>query len=127
MSLIKEENELAPVAFSERVSRVSHIISPERFSESISAHRASKNFFSEYDFFSTGGSPLNLNQELIPLSILSEDITVVGPISKRAGKFYFIDDDEAGDDWPKGTRVITFSPKQNNRPLFKEFGRILRY
>lgn len=116
---IKEENELIPLAFSERVSRVSHIISPERFSESISAHRASKNFFSEYDFFSTGGPPLNLNQELIPLSILSEDITVIGPISKRAGKFYFIDDNEAGGDWAKGTRVITFSPKQNNRPLFK--------
>ena len=56
---------------------------------------------------------------MIPLSILSEDITVIGPISKRAGKFYFIDDNEAGGDWYEGTRVITFSPKQNNRPLFK--------
>jgi hypothetical protein len=90
----------SPLAFSERVSEVKHIISPERFSESISANRSSKNFFSEYDFFSTGGPPLNLNQELVPLSILSEDITVVGPISKRAGRFYIIDDNEAGEEWP---------------------------
>ncbi len=109
----------SPLAYSERVSEVKHIISPERFSESISANRSSKNFFSEYDFFSTGGPPLNLNQELVPLSILSEDITVVGPISKRAGRFYIIDDHEAGQDWPNGTREITFSPIQNNRPLFE--------
>lgn len=109
----------SPLAFSERVSEVKHIISPERFSESITANRSSKNFFSEYDFFSTGGPPLNLNQELVPLSILSEDITVVGPISKRAGRFYIIDDYEADEEWPEGTREITFSPRQNNRPLFE--------
>ncbi len=107
-----------PLAFSERVSKVRHIISPERFSESVTANRSSKNFFSEYDFFSTGGPPLNLNQELVPLSILSEDITVIGPISKRAGRFYIIDDIEADTSWPAGTREITFKPKQNNRPLF---------
>lgn len=110
-----------PLAYSERVSEVKHIITPERFSESVTANRSSKNFFSEYDFFSTGGPPLNLNQELVPLSILSEDITVIGPISKRAGRFYIIDDIEAGDDWPVGTREITFTPIQNNRPLFEGF------
>ena len=108
-----------PLAYSERVSEVKHIISPERFSESVTANRSSKNFFSEYDFFSTGGPPLNLNQETVPLSILSEDITVIGPISKRAGRFYIIDDIEASEEWPDGTREITFSPRQNNRPLFE--------
>lgn len=116
---IQDNIDFSPLAYSERVSQIKHIISPERFMESMSANRASKNFFSEYDFFSTGGPPLNLNQELVSLSILSEDITVIGPISKRAGKFYFIDDNYASDEWPEGTREITFLPKQNNRPLFK--------
>jgi len=109
----------SPLAYSERVSEVKYINSPERFTETIVANRSSKNFFSEYDFFSTGGPPLNLNQELVPLSILSEDITVVGPISKRAGRFYIIDDNPAGSEWPEGTIEITFSPRQNNRPLFE--------
>ena len=39
---------------------------------------------------------------------------------------YFIDDNEAGGDWPEGTRVITFFPKQNNRPLFKGAGNSFR-
>lgn len=112
-------NELNPMAFSERYSRIQHILHPERYTETLLANRSSKNFFSEYDFFSTGGPPLNLNQELIPLSILSEDITIVGPISQRAGRFYYLDEKEVGDGWPEGTSEITVSPKVNNRPLFK--------
>ncbi len=111
-------NQFSPTAFSERVTRVRHIIRPERFTEEIIANRASKNFFSEYDFFSTGGPPLNLNQDLVPLSILSEDITVVGPISKRAGRFYELTDNPAGEEWPEGTVRIDLEPKLNNRPLF---------
>ncbi len=114
-----ESDSIAPIAFSERVSEINHIISPERFSETTLANRSSKNFFSEYDFFSTGGPPLNLNQELVPLSILSEDITVVGPISKRAGRFYHLNDNEADSSWPLGTIEINFKPKVNNRPLFE--------
>ena len=111
-------NQFTPSAFSERVTRVKHIIRPERFTEEIIANRSSKNFFSEYDFFSTGGPPLNLNQDLVPLSILSEDITVIGPISKRAGRFYELTDSPAGSDWPEGTTRIDVEPKLNNRPLF---------
>ncbi len=111
-------NQFTPSAYSERVTRVKHIIRPERFTEEIVANRASKNFFSEYDFFSTGGPPLNLNQDLVPLSILSEDITVVGPISKRAGRFYELDDNPADQSWPEGTIRIDVKPKINNRPLF---------
>ncbi|MFV1885024.1 MAG: DUF5686 family protein [Balneola sp.] len=111
-------NQFTPSAFSERVTHVKHIISPERFTEEIIANRASKNFFSEYDFFSTGGPPLNLNQDLVPLSILSEDITVVGPVSKRAGRFYELTDSPANSEWPDGTIRIDVKPKINNRPLF---------
>lgn len=109
---------LSPMAFSERVSKIRHIMNPERFSETTIANRNSKNFFSEYDFFSTGGPPLNLNQELVPISILSEDITVIGPISKRAGRFYYLSEEEAGDGWPEGTSKIIVNPKVSNRPLF---------
>ncbi len=111
-------DQFSPTAFSERVTRVKHIIRPERFTEEIIANRASKNFFSEYDFFSTGGPPLNLNQDLVPLSILSEDITVVGPISKRAGRFYELTDSPADAEWPEGTVRIDVEPKLDNRPLF---------
>ncbi|MBO6535823.1 MAG: carboxypeptidase-like regulatory domain-containing protein [Balneolaceae bacterium] len=114
-----EIDSVAPIAFSERVSEIKHVISPERFSETTVANRSSKNFFSEYDFFSTGGPPLNLNQELVPLSILSEDITVIGPISKRAGRFYYLSDQTADSTWPSGTIEISFTPKNNNRPLFE--------
>lgn len=107
-----------PMAYSERYAEVQHILKPERYSETLIANRSSKNFFSEYDFFSTGGPPLNLNQDLVPLSILSEDITVVGPISERAGRFYYLDETEAGEDWPEGTMEISLSPKMDNRPLF---------
>jgi len=108
----------SPTAFSERATIVKHILKPERFTEIIIANRASKNFFSEYDFFSTGGPPLNLNQELVPLSVLSEDITVVGPISKRAGRFYELSDSPADSSWPEGTIMISVEPKFDNRPLF---------
>lgn len=107
-----------PTAFSERLTKVKHIIKPERYTETILANRASKNFFSEYDFFSTGGPPLNLNQELVPLSVLSEDITVIGPVSKRAGRFYELDDSPADSSWPGGTIKISIEPKFDNRPLF---------
>lgn len=108
----------SPSAFSERFTQIKHIIKPERFTETIIAHRASKNFFSEYDFFSTGGPPLNLNQEFVSLSILSEDITVIGPISKRAGRFYELKDNPADSVWPEGTVEISVLPKFDNRPLF---------
>ncbi len=111
-------NTFSPTAFSERATIVKHILKPERFTETITANRASKNFFSEYDFFSTGGPPLNLNQELVPLSVLSEDITVVGPISKRAGRFYELNDSPADSSWPEGTIKISVEPKFDNRPLF---------
>lgn len=109
---------LTPTAFSERYTKVRHIINPERYTETVIANRASKNFFSEYDFFSTGGPPLNLNQDLVPLSILSEDITVVGPISKRAERFYELRDAPADSSWPEGVVEITLTPKMDNRPLF---------
>lgn len=115
---VNEEN-LEPIAYSERKSEVKYLSSPERFSETMVANRASENFFSEYDFFSTGGAPLNLNANEVPLSILSEGITVVGPISGQAGKFYELYDEEADSTWPEGTVEIYFEPKVNNRPLFE--------
>ncbi|MEQ9310519.1 MAG: DUF5686 family protein [Balneolaceae bacterium] len=114
----RKDSSFTPTAFSQRYTKVRHILKPERFTETILANRASKNFFSEYDFFSTGGPPLNLNQELVPLSVLSEDITVIGPISKRADRFYHLSDFPADSSWPKGTVRIHVEPKNNNRPLF---------
>ena len=110
---------ISPVAYSERVSLIQYTQKPERFSETLVANRSSKNFFSEYDFFSTGGQPLNLNQDQVPLSILSEDITVAGPISQRAGRFYDLTDTQADDTWPAGTIEITITPRFDNRPLFQ--------
>lgn len=108
-----------PQAFSERYSTIKYILNPERFTETIIANRSSENFFSEYDFFSTGGLPLNLNQDLIPLSILSEDISVIGPVSKQSGKFYELSESTADSSWPDKTIKINISPKFDNRPLFK--------
>src|SRR5690606_27383837 len=54
-----DAEEADPIAFSERNSTIYYTASPERFTEQIEAHHASENFFSEYDFFSTGGGPLN--------------------------------------------------------------------
>ncbi len=114
-----EEEELEPIAYSERKSRIRYVSSPERYSEVMVANRASENFFSEYDFFSTGGAPLNLNADEVPLSILSEGITVVGPISDKAGQYYELYDEEADSTWPEETVEIYFEPKVNNRPLFE--------
>ena len=115
------ENEVETVdnaiAFSERVSRLRYGF-PNRFSEEIIGRRASENFFSEYDFFATGGSPLDLNQESVNLSILAENISVVGPVSVNARKFYYFEDEDADSSWPKGTVKITFTPKVKNVPLF---------
>lgn len=108
-----------PIAYSERRTKLNYVSDPERYSETLVANRASKNFFSEYDFFSTGGEPLNLNDNEISLSILSESITVIGPISQRAGQFYELYDDEADSTWPQGTIEVSFYPKKDNRPLFK--------
>ncbi|MEX0720818.1 MAG: carboxypeptidase-like regulatory domain-containing protein [Balneolaceae bacterium] len=113
------DQDFTPMAFSERKSTFYYLASPERFSERVEANRASKNFFSEYDFFSTGGGPINLNQDEISLSVLSESITVVGPVSSRAGKFYDFYDTEADSSWPEGTIEIYFKPLKENRPLFE--------
>ncbi|SMO36626.1 DUF5686 and carboxypeptidase-like regulatory domain-containing protein [Gracilimonas mengyeensis] len=112
-------DELEPMAFSERTGSITYTASPERYVETIDANRASDNFFSEYDFFSTGGSPLNLNAEEVPLSILSEDITVAGPVASDAGRFYYLQDEPADNTWPAGTIKITVDPKTDNRPLFE--------
>ncbi|WP_421774635.1 DUF5686 family protein [Gracilimonas sp.] len=114
-----EPDELKPIAFSERKSEIRYISEPERYSETLEANRASDNFFSEYDFFSTGGAPLNLNSDEVVLSILSEGITVVGPISDKAGSHYELYDEEADSSWPEGTTEIYFEPKKDNRPLFE--------
>lgn len=107
------------MAFSERNAEIIYLATPERYSETIIAHRASKNFFSEYDFFSTGGGPLNLNQDEIPISILSEDITVVGPVSVMAGQYYDLYESAADSSWPPNTREIYFKPLTSQRPLFQ--------
>ncbi|HBX67270.1 MAG TPA: hypothetical protein DEG32_14340 [Balneolaceae bacterium] len=114
-----ENQELEPIAFSERKSTIRYLSSPERYSETIEANRASENFFSEYDFFSTGGAPLNLNSDEIKLSIMSENLTVIGPISDQAGKFYELYDEEADSTWPPGTIEIYFEPKIDTHPLFR--------
>ena len=111
--------DLEPVAYSERRSNLIYQSDPERYSETMVANRASENFFSEYDFFSTGGEPLNLNDNEISLSILSESITVIGPISTNAGQFYELYDEEADSTWPDGTIEVSFHPKKDNRPLFR--------
>ena len=114
-----EPDELEPIAFSERKSEIRYTSDPERYSETLEANRASDNFFSEYDFFSTGGAPLNLNSDEVKLSILSEGMTVVGPISDKAGRFYELYDEEADSSWPEGTIEIYFEPKKDNLPLFE--------
>ena len=108
-----------PMAFSERKSSIIYTTIPERFTETVEAHRASKNFFSEYDFFSTGGGPMNLNREEVDVSILSEALTVIGPISEDAGKYYDLYETDADSSWPTNTKEIYFKPLSNNLPLFK--------
>jgi len=108
---------LKPIAFSERVLE-QLFIAPKTFAEKYFARRSSDNFFSEYDIFATGGSPLNLNDSKVELSILSEVITVIGPISENAGKHYELKDEPADSTWPEGTTKIIVKPKSNKIPLF---------
>jgi hypothetical protein len=105
-------------AFSERVVRQFYE-APKTFGEQYLARRSSDNFFSGYEVFSTGGGPLNLNDNEVEVNILSETVSVVGPISENAPQFYELDDEPAGADWPEGTRKITVEPTSQRRPLFR--------
>lgn len=116
---IQEEKE--PFAFSERIVELL-FYQPDRYAEVIKGRRASKNFFSEFDFFATGGGPLDLNKNKVSLSVLSEDLTIIGPVSTSAQDYYFYDDSEADSTWPAGTILYKITPKKQNAPLF--FGKI---
>lgn len=105
------------IAFSERVVRQVYA-APKTFAERYLARRASDNFFSGYEVFSTPGGPLNLNANEVEINILSEVVSVVGPISEKAPQFYELDDEPAGATWPEGTRKITVEPTSERRPLF---------
>jgi hypothetical protein len=116
---IDSSNEaLKAIGFSERVV-TQFFASPRTFVEKTEARRSSKNFFSENEIFSTGGEPLDLNHDDIKINILAEVKTIVGPISERAGDFYYLMDEEAGDDWPEGTIKISVEPHFDRRPLFE--------
>jgi len=52
---------------------------------------------------------------------LSENISVVGPISTRAPQFYDLNDEPADSTWPEGTTKISIEPKSQIQPLFKGF------
>jgi len=106
------------VAFSERVVKQSYV-APKTFGETYLAKRSSDNFFAGYEVFSSGGGPLNLNEEEVQLNLLSEIVSVVGPISKKAPEYYDLDTAPAGSDWPKSTTKITVEPTSKNRPLFR--------
>jgi hypothetical protein len=114
-----EEKE--PFAFSERIVKLL-FYQPDRYAEVIQGRRASKNFFSEFDFFATGGGPLDLNKNKVSLSVLSEDLTIVGPVSTSAQDYYFYDETKADSSWPDGTILYKITPKKQNAPLF--FGKI---
>jgi len=105
------------VAFSERVLEQT-FVAPDRFAEQYVAKRASDNFFAGFEVFSTGG-PLDLNENEVELNILSEVVSVVGPISERAPEFYELDRTAAGPEWPNGTTKITVEPTSQRRPLFR--------
>jgi len=105
------------VAFSERVVEQT-FVTPDRFAERYVARRASENFFANAEVFSTGG-PLDLNEEEVELNILSEVVSVVGPISEKAPDYYALDHTSAGSDWPQGTTKITVEPTTQRRPLFQ--------
>jgi len=109
---------LQAIAFSERVLE-QLFIAPKTYGEKYIARRASENFFSEYDIFSTGGSPLDLNKDKVELNILSEKVTVIGPISTKAGKFYNVEDEPADSTWPENTTRIIVEPKTQRQPLFE--------
>jgi hypothetical protein len=118
----KEEiEEKEPFAFSERIVELL-FYQPDRYAEVIKGRRSSKNFFSEFDFFATGGGPLDLNKNKVSLSVLSEDLTIVGPVSTSAQDYYFYDESEADSTWPAGTLLYKITPKKKNAPLF--FGKI---
>jgi len=106
------------IAYAERVIE-QLFVTPKTYGEKFIARRASDNFFSENEIFSTGGSPLDLNDEKVDLNILSEVVSVVGPISERAPDFYHLEDEPAGTDWPEGTTKIIITPKSSQRPLFE--------
>jgi len=106
------------IAFAERVVR-QMFVTPKRYAEEVKARRSSDNFFSEYDILTTNGEPLNLNEEKVQLNILSEIISVIGPISSDADRYYNLDDRSANSDWPEGTTEIMVSPTSNKIPLFK--------
>lgn len=105
-------------AFSERVVRQFYE-APKTFGEQYLARRSSDNFFSGYEVFSTGGGPLNLNDNEVEVNILSETVSVVGPISEKAPQFYELDEEPAGADWPESTKKITVEPTSQRRPLFR--------
>jgi len=105
------------IAFAERVIR-QLFVTPKRYAEKVEARRSSENFFSEYDILTTNGEPLNLNEEKVQLNILSEIITVIGPVSSDAERFYDLSDRPAGSDWPEGTTEIIVKPTSNKIPLF---------
>jgi hypothetical protein len=106
------------IAFAERVIR-QMFVAPKRYAEKVVARRSSDNFFSEYDILTTNGEPLNLNEEKVQLNILSEIITVIGPVSSDADRFYDLSDRPAGSDWPGGTTEIMVKPTSNKIPLFE--------
>lgn len=123
LSYINEQDSLKnePFAYSERVTELI-FKEPNRYAEVIKGRRASKNFFSEFDFFATGGGPLDLNRNKVSLSVLSEDLTIVGPVSTSAQDYYFYDESKADSSWPEGTILYKITPKKENAPLF--FGKI---
>lgn len=120
-TLVEEREEKEPFAFSERIVELL-FYQPDRYAEVIKGRRSSKNFFSEFDFFATGGGPLDLNKNKVSLSVLSEDLTIVGPVSTSAQDYYFYDETEADSTWPAGTLLYKITPKKKNAPLF--FGKI---
>jgi len=105
------------IAFSERVIE-QLFVTPRTYGERQVARRASDNFFSEREVFSTGGRPLDLNEEEVQLNLLSEVVSVVGPISDAAPRFYRFDERPADSRWPEGTIEMRIEPRSDRRPLF---------
>ena len=107
------------IAYSERVVEQMFIL-PKLYGEKYIGRRSSDNFFSESEIFSTGGgSPLDLNDDKIEINILSEVVSVIGPVSENAPSFYEFEDEPAGAGWPENTTKITVIPKSEQRALFE--------
>lgn len=106
------------IAFSERVVR-QLFVAPGSYTEKHVARRASDNFFAEHEVFTTGGGPLDLNEERVDLNLLTAVVSVVGPISEDAPRFYEFEREPAGSRWPDGTTEITVTPRSSRRPLFR--------